>query len=471
MEISPCLILGVRMGEGYNMIHSFKLLGKALVLDVCSGAIHEVDDCVFDLLQLAEVADGKRPDVGHPVWERYDVKEIEQALKDIEELREQGLLFSEDVYQDCKTAQMKQQPVVKALCLHVAHDCNLRCAYCFAGTGAFHGGRSLMDAQTGRAAIDFVIRSSGVRRNIEIDFFGGEPLMNLDVVRDIVAYANEQGAKHEKNFRFTITTNGMLLDQETRDFFNQTMSNVVLSIDGRREINDRVRKSLDGKSVYDTIVPQFLALAQEREQQNYFVRGTFTGLNLDFSKDVLHLADLGFEQISVEPVVEAPESPRAIREEDLPLVFAEYEKLAEEYVKRRQGKNPFSFFHFHIDLTGGPCVLKRIAGCGAGHEYLAVTPDGSLYPCHQLVGEKEFYMGNVKDGLTELDLRDRFRASNIYTKQGCSDCWARFYCSGGCHANAYHFNGDMDKPYTLACEMQKKRIECAIAIEMALQEE
>lgn len=446
------------------MIHKFNLLGDNIVLDVYSGAVHVVDDCLYDMLDCP-IKDGL-PDITK-MKAGYTREQIEEALLDIASLKEQGMLFSEDEYGTC-IKNLNQESVVKALCLHVAHDCNLRCEYCFAGTGSFSGKRSLMDLETGKAAIDFVIKNSGKRKNIEIDFFGGEPLMNLDVVREITAYAKEQGERHGKNFRFTITTNGMLLDESTKDFINENMSNVVLSIDGRKNVNDRVRKSLNGESVYDAIVPRFIDLADSRGQDNYYVRGTFTAYNLDFAEDVMHLADLGFEQISVEPVVEKETFKSAIRPEHLPKLYEEYEKLARQYVERKKSDKPFSFFHFMVDLSQGPCVLKRLRGCGAGSEYLAVTPDGELYPCHQFVGHEEYLMGNVFDGKLDHKIKEEFERSNVYTKPACADCWAKFYCSGGCQANAYQFNGDITKPHEISCQLQRKRTECAIAVEVAL---
>ena len=455
------------------MIHKYKLLGQNIVMDVYSSAVHVVDDIIFDMLD--HIAEPFSPETDVPenimtaMKDKYTEQEINEAYEEIKELYKAEQLFTPDYYANI-AKNRKKKSVVKALCLHVAHDCNLRCKYCFADTGEFHGGRSLMSVETGKKAIDFVINNSGSRRNIEIDFFGGEPLMNFSVVKEITEYAKEQGEKHGKNFRFTITTNGLLLNDDVKKYVNENMSNVVLSIDGRKETNDRMRYRVDGSGSYDSIVPKFIDLAESRGQQNYYVRGTFTAHNKDFSKDVMHLADLGFKQTSVEPVVAPYEEEYALTQADMPEVFAEYEKLAEEYVKRRKEGKPFNFFHFMVDLDQGPCVIKRLSGCGAGCEYVAVTPEGDIYPCHQFVGNTDFKMGNVYDGTMDEDIKTTFEKSNIYTKDACRDCFAKFYCSGGCSANAYNFNKDINKPYELACEMERKRVECAIAIEAALAE-
>ncbi|MCC8169787.1 MAG: thioether cross-link-forming SCIFF peptide maturase [Oscillospiraceae bacterium] len=452
------------------MIHKYKLLGLNVVMDIYSGAVHVVDDVMYDMLDyILEpfIAENKCPDyIKEGLKDRYPDSEFEESYSEICCLVKEGQLFTEDCYAEI-AKNWNKQSVVKALCLHVAHDCNLRCKYCFADTGEFHGGRSLMSAEVGKKAIDFVIENSAQRRNIEIDFFGGEPLMNFDTVKEITEYAKLEGEKHGKNFRFTVTTNGILLNEDIKNYINENMSNVVLSIDGTKETNDRVRYRVDGSGSYDTIVPKFKDLAESRNQDNYYVRGTFTAYNSEFSKDVLHLADLGFKQTSVEPVVASYSEDYALREEHIPTVFAEYEKLAEEYIKRWREGNGFNFFHFMVDLDQGPCAIKRLSGCGAGHEYLAVAPNGDIYPCHQFVGNKDFLMGNVNDGKIREDIKQTFEKSNIYTKDKCRDCFAKFYCSGGCSANAYNFNGDINKPYELACEFEKKRVECAIAIEAA----
>lgn len=441
-----------------------------IVLDICSGAVHVVDDCVYDMLDyLLEpfTPESACPDfIADELSKKYSKEDIEESYSEICELYRAGQLFTEDTYEEF-AKNWDKQSVVKALCLHIAHDCNLRCKYCFAGTGEYHGERGMMSAETGKKAIDFVIANSGSRKNIEIDYFGGEPLMNFGVVKEITEYAKEQGKKHGKNFRFTVTTNGILLDEEKKKYINENMSNVVLSIDGRKEVNDRMRPRVDGSGTYDAILPKFIDMAESRNQDNYYVRGTFTAFNKDFANDVIHLADLGFKQTSVEPVVAPEDEEYALTEKDLPEIFDQYEKLAAEYLKRWKEGNWFNFFHFMIDLDQGPCAIKRLSGCGAGHEYLAVAADGDLYPCHQFVGNKDFLMGNVYDGRLDEKIRKYFEDSNIYTKDKCRGCFAKFYCSGGCSANAFNFNGDINKPYELACEMEKKRVECAIAVEAA----
>lgn len=441
-----------------------------IVLDIYSGAVHVVDDICYDMLDyLLEpfIPESTCPDfIADAMKDKYSADEINEAYSDIFTLHANGQLFCEDCYEEF-AKNWNKQSVVKALCLHIAHDCNLRCKYCFAGTGEYHGERGIMSAETGKKAIDFVIANSGNRKNIELDYFGGEPLMNFEVVKAITDYAKEQGEKHGKNFRFTITTNGVLLDEDKKKYINENMSNVVLSIDGRKEVNDRMRTRVDGSGTYDNILPKFLDMAKSRNQDNYYVRGTFTAFNKDFAKDVIHLADLGFKQTSVEPVVAPDEAEYALSEADIPVVFEQYEILAEEYLKRWREGNWFNFFHFMIDLDQGPCAVKRLSGCGAGHEYLAVAANGDLYPCHQFVGDHDFLMGNVYDGEINKEIRDYFEKSNIYTKEKCKNCFAKFYCSGGCSANAHNFNGDINKPYELACEFEKKRVECAIAVEAA----
>lgn len=450
------------------MIHKFRLFDKNIVLDVNSGAVHIFDDLAFELLDL--YGEYGREDILAGLSGRYPAEDIAEALDELDGLKSRGQLFSEDIYGDYLPA-WDRKPVVKALCLHIAHDCNLRCRYCFASTGDFGSGRKLMPPETGKRAIDFLIKGSGGRRNLEIDFFGGEPLMNFGAVREIVRYAEERGREAGKNFRFTLTTNAILLNEEHKAFINEHMGNIVLSIDGRKEVNDRMRFRADGTGTYSAILPKIRDIAQSRGQEGYYVRGTFTRENLDFSADVLHLADLGFKQISVEPVVAAKDSGFDLREEDLPALFGEYEKLAAEYVKRHREGNGFNFFHFMLDLEQGPCVAKRLKGCGSGYEYLAVTPEGDIFPCHQFVGMDGFKMGNVNDDdALDEEIRDRFKNSTIYTKKDCRTCWARFYCSGGCAANAFQFNKSLDKPYKVGCELEKKRVECALwakACEMA----
>lgn len=450
------------------MIHKYKLLDKNIVLDVYSGAVHVVDDVMYDMLDFMLepfIAENKCPDyIADELSGKYPREEIDESYAEICELYRAGQLFAPDSYEEI-AKNWNKKSVVKALCLHVAHDCNLRCKYCFADTGEFHGGRCLMSAETGKKAIDFVIKSSGARKNIEIDYFGGEPLMNFGVVREITEYAKAEGEKHGKNFRFTVTTNGILLNEDIKKYINENMSNVVLSIDGTKETNDRMRYRVDGSGSYDSIVPKFQDLAESRNQDRYYVRGTFTAYNKDFAKDVIHLADLGFKQTSVEPVVAPETEDYALTKEDIPVIFREYEKLTEEYIKRYKEGKGFNFFHFMIDLDQGPCVVKRLSGCGAGHEYLAVAPNGDIYPCHQFVGNNDFLMGNVDSGTIDEKIKSYFERSNIYTKEKCKNCFAKFYCSGGCCANAWNFNGDINKPYELACEFEKKRVECAIAIE------
>lgn len=454
------------------MIHQYKNNGYNIVLDVNSGCVHVVDDLVYDIIALYENMDTEA--IVTEIMERYRVagavvkeQEIREAIKEIEELKEQGSLFTEDIYKDYIIDFKKRQTVVKALCLHIAHDCNLACRYCFAEEGEYKGRRALMSYEVGKQALDFLIQHSGNRRNLEVDFFGGEPLMNFDVVKQLVAYGREQEVLHDKKFRFTLTTNGILLDDDIIEFINQEMSNVVLSIDGRKEVNDFMRPARNGKGSYDVILPKFKKVAESRNQTNYYVRGTFTHHNLDFAADVLHLADLGFEQISVEPVVAAPEESYAIKKEDIARICEEYDALAKEMIERKKKGRGFHFFHFMIDLTGGPCVAKRLSGCGSGTEYLAVTPWGDLYPCHQFVGTEEFLMGNVFDGVIKTDIRDEFKLCNVYAKEKCKECFARFYCSGGCAANSFHFHGTINDAYDIGCELQRKRVECAIMIKAA----
>ena len=450
------------------MIHKFKNLGQYIVLDVASGAIHSLDEKAYDLLDCYDEGGTFFPEKAAELG--LVGPEYGEAAEELQSLIDDKLLFTKDIYAEI-AKHWDKRSVVKALCLHIAHDCNLRCKYCFADGGEYMGKRELMSAEVGKKAIDFVIGQSGNRKNIEIDYFGGEPLMNFDAVKEITEYAKEQGRLHGKSFRFTITTNGVLLDGDKQAYINENMSNVVLSLDGRKEVHDAVRVRVDGSGSYDRVVPKFQKLADSRNQNNYYVRGTFTRDNLDFAEDVKHLMDLGFEQISVEPVVAPETEDYSLRREDLPAIFAEYDRLAEMLTNTRKSGKFVNFFHFMIDLEQGPCAYKRLSGCGSGHEYLAVTPSGDLYPCHQFVGKPEFKMGTVFEGKLDENIRKRFMNSNIYTKEACSACWNRFYCSGGCAANAFNMNGDIDKPYEIACEMQKKRTECAIAMAAALSEE
>ena len=454
------------------MVHQYKSNGYNIVLDVNSGCVHVVDDLAYDVIELWEK--NTPAEIAQAMLEKYagqpDITqaEIEQVIADVRSLQEDGSLFSEDVYRDAVIDFKKRNAVVKALCLHVAHDCNLGCKYCFADEGEYMGRRALMSFEVGKQALDFLIQNSGSRVNLEVDFFGGEPLMNFDVVKQLVAYGRSQEKEHNKKFRFTITTNGVLLNDEILDFVNQEMGNIVLSIDGRKEVNDRMRPFRNGNgSSYDLILPKFKKVAESRQQDRYYVRGTYTHFNKDFASDVLHLADQGFEQISVEPVVAPASQPYAIREEDLPELCAEYDKLAKEILARRKAGKGFNFFHFMIDLTGGPCIYKRISGCGAGTEYLAVTPWGDLYPCHQFVGNTDFLLGNVYEGVKNTELQDRFKLCNVYARESCKDCFAKFRCSGVCSANAYNYSADINGNYEIGCELQRKRIECAVMIKAA----
>ncbi len=451
------------------MVHQYKNNGYNIVLDVNSGAVHVVDDVMYDVIPL--FSESTKEDIVHSLKSKYKEADIEEAWDEVKELAEDDQLFTKDAYEGY-IDQFKTRPtVVKALCLHIAHDCNLACRYCFAEEGEYHGRRALMSFEVGKAALDFLIANSGNRRNLEVDFFGGEPLMNFDVVKQLVAYGREQEKIHNKNFRFTLTTNGVLLNDDIMEFANKEMGNVVLSIDGRKEVHDYMRPFRKGAGSYDLIVPKFQKFAESRNQDKYYVRGTFTHNNLDFSKDVLHLADLGFKQISVEPVVAQPTEDYALREEDLPQLFEEYDKLAVEMIKRHKEGKDFNFFHFMIDLEGGPCVAKRLSGCGSGTEYLAVTPWGDFYPCHQFVGEEKFLMGNVYDGIKNTELQNEFKCCNVYAKEKCRNCFARFYCSGGCAANSYNFHGSITDAYDIGCELEKKRVECAIMIKAALADE
>ncbi len=451
------------------MVHQYKNNGYNIVLDVNSGAVHVVDDVAYDVIPLFETS--TKEEIIDSLKERYLQAEITESYEEVKELAEQGSLFTKDQYQGYMEQFQDRPTVVKALCLHIAHDCNLACRYCFAEEGEYHGRRALMSFEVGKAALDFLIANSDSRRNLEVDFFGGEPLLNFDVVKRLVAYGREQEKLHDKKFRFTLTTNGVLLDDEVMEFANQEMANVVLSIDGRKEVHDKMRPFRKGAGSYELIVPKFQKLAESRNQDRYYVRGTFTHHNLDFSKDVLHLADLGFRQISVEPVVAQPEDDYALQEADVPKLLEEYDTLAAEMLKRHREGKDFNFFHFMIDLEGGPCVAKRLSGCGSGTEYLAVTPWGDFYPCHQFVGDEAFLMGNVTDGLQNKQLQNQFKRCNVYAKEKCRECFARFYCSGGCAANSYHFHGSITDVYDIGCELQKKRIECAIMLKAALAEE
>lgn len=458
------------------MIHCYQSNGYSIVMDVNSGAVHVVDDLVYQLVPLLEPLVKEKKDKGEILdfvkaqQLPYTEEETAEAVDEILLLAQEGQLYTEDIYENYIDSFKNRETVVKALCLHIAHDCNLACRYCFAEEGEYHGRRAIMSYEVGKKALDFLVANSGNRTNLEVDFFGGEPLMNWEVVKQLVAYGRSLEEEHHKKFRFTITTNGVLLNDEILEFVNKEMGNMVLSIDGRKEVHDRMRPHRGGQGSYDEIVPKFKKAAESRGQMNYYVRGTYTHYNTDFAKDVLHLADLGFKQISVEPVVAPETEDYAIREEDLPQLLAQYDELAEEMNKRRKEGNGFNFFHFMIDLEGGPCVAKRLSGCGSGTEYLAVTPWGDLYPCHQFVGNEDFLMGNVDEGVLRTDIRDEFKQCNVYAKEKCKDCFAKFYCSGGCAANSYNFTGNVNGSYDIGCELQRKRIECAIMIKAALSE-
>ena len=452
------------------MIHQYKSNGYNIVLDVESGAVHVVDDITYDVISLYE--ENSADEIISKLKSSYNEDEIRECISEVKELVEDGQLFTEDIYEPfVEKFKEKRQTVVKALCLHIAHDCNLACKYCFAEEGEYHGRRALMSFEVGKKALDFLVANSGNRVNLEVDFFGGEPLMNWDVVKQLVAYGRSLEKPNNKKFRFTLTTNGVLLNDEVMEFVNKEMSNVVLSLDGRKEVNDRMRPFRTGKGSYDLIVPKFQKLAESRNQTNYYIRGTFTRNNLDFSEDVKHFADLGFKQMSIEPVVGQEEDPYSIREQDLPQIMEEYDKLALEYIDRYKKGNGFNFFHFMIDLTQGPCVYKRLSGCGSGTEYLAVTPWGDFYPCHQFVGNEDFLMGNVDEGIIKPEIVKEFGNCNVYSKEKCKNCFAKFYCSGGCAANSYNFHGTINDAYDIGCEMQRKRVECSIMIKAALADE
>ena len=448
------------------MVHQYKNNGYNIVLDVNSGSVHVVDEIVYDMIPMYEGSGLE--EITAKLNGRYKEEDIKEAYEEITELKEAGALFTEDIYENYIDSFKNRQPVVKALCLHIAHDCNLACQYCFAEEGEYHGRRALMSFEVGKKALDFLVANSGSRRNLEVDFFGGEPLMNWEVVKQLVEYGRSIEEANNKKFRFTLTTNGVLLNDEILDFVNKEMGNIVLSTDGRKEVHDRMRPFRNGKGSYDLIMPKFKKAAESRNQTNYYVRGTFTHYNLDFSKDVLSLADEGFKQISVEPVVASPEDAYALRTEDLPQIFEEYDKLAVEMIKREKEGRGFNFFHFMIDLTGGPCVYKRLSGCGSGTEYLAVTPWGDLYPCHQFVGNEDFLLGNVDDGIVKKNICEEFKQCNVYSKPKCKDCFAKLFCSGGCAANSYNFHGNINDSYEVGCEMERKRVECAIMIKAAL---
>ena len=457
------------------MVHQYKLNGYNIVLDTCSGSVHTVDEVAYDIIAMYK--QNSKEEIVAEILKKYgdlpDVteEEILLCMEDIAALEESGKLFSKDQFEGLAYDYKNNSKVVKALCLHVAHTCNLNCSYCFASQGKYQGERALMSFEVGKQAFDFLIANSGTRKNLEVDFFGGEPMMNWDVVKQLVAYARSVEKQHNKNFRFTFTTNGMLLNDEVIDFLNKEMVNVVLSLDGRKEVNDHFRKNYAGQGSYDTIVPNFQRLVEKRGGKDYYVRGTFTHNNVDFTNDLFHMADLGFTELSMEPVVCPPDDPYALTKEDLPKLFEQYEILAKEMLRRKKEGRGFTFYHYMLDLKNGPCIYKRITGCGSGTEYMAVTPWGELFPCHQFVGDPKYSLGNIWDGVTNTAVQDEFRSCNAYARPEFKDCWANLYCSGGCAANAYHATGNINGIYEYGCELFKKRIECAVMMQVAESEE
>lgn len=449
--------------------------GYNIILDQNSGCVHSVDDVAYDIINMYESK--SKDDIKAFILDKYkdreDVtpEEIDLCFDDIESLISDGRLFAKDTFEDVAKEFKKRQGVLKAICLHVAHDCNLACKYCFAGKGEYDGPKGLMSFETGKRALDFLIEQSGTRHNLEVDFFGGEPLLNWDVCKKLVEYGREQEKIHNKNFRFTITTNGLLINDDVIDFCNKEMGNVVLSLDGRKSTNDIMRVSRNGSGSYDLIVDKFKKFANSRNQENYYMRGTYTHNNLDFSKDILHMADLGFKELSIEPVVCDPNEPYALKDSDLPVLKEQYQILADEMLKRYRKGNGFTFYHYMIDLDAGPCIVKRVSGCGVGTEYLAVTPTGDLYPCHQFVGDEKFLLGNLWDGIKNKEVLEQFENCNVYSHKECKDCFAKLYCSGGCAANAYHTTGSVNGIYEFGCELHRKRIECAIMLKVAEAEE
>lgn len=451
------------------MVHQYKLLGYNIVLDICSGSVHVVDDVAYDIISLFE--GNSKETVLSKIKEKYagkdgfSEKESEECYRQIEELKNAGKLFSKDNFEPMAgELKARTSGVVKALCLHIAHTCNLNCSYCFASQGKYHGERALMSYEVGKRALDFLVENSGTRRNLEVDFFGGEPLMNFDVVKKLVEYARSIEKEKGKNFRFTLTTNGVLIDEDVIDFANREMSNVVLSLDGRKEVHDRYRVDYAGNGSFEKIVPKFQKLVKARGGKNYYMRGTFTHANPDFLEDIKTMLDLGFNELSMEPVVAAANDPSALTEEDKAIVMKQYEDLAKLMIERDKEGRPFTFYHYMIDLKGGPCIYKRISGCGSGTEYMAVTPWGDLYPCHQFVGDEKFKLGDIWNGVQNKEVQNEFAACNVYAREECRSCWARLYCSGGCAANAYHSTGSVTGVYKYGCELFKKRMECAIAV-------
>ena len=455
------------------MIHRFKMGEYCIVLDVCSGSVHSVDPLAYEMIGCFE-ENGREEVICHAEKSFPDVdrEEIEECYEQIEALKDMGKLFSKDGFEGLtgKLAE-KNKGIVKALCLHVAHTCNLSCAYCFAGQGRYSGESALMSFEVGKKALDFLVANSGTRRNLEVDFFGGEPLMNFQVVKDLVAYARSIEKDAKKNFRFTLTTNGMLIDDDVIEFANKEMSNVVLSLDGRKEVHDRFRVDHAGKGSWERIVPKFQKLVKARGDRGYYIRGTFTHFNPDFLEDIKEMLDLGFTELSMEPVVCSPDSPSALDAKDREVVMEQYEELAKLMLQRKREGKPFTFYHYMLDLKSGPCIYKRISGCGSGNEYMAVTPTGDLYPCHQFVGDEKFKLGNVFEGLDNPEVQAEFAACNVYTRKECRECWARLYCSGGCAANAYHASGSISGIYEAGCDLFRKRMECAIMLAVASEED
>lgn len=450
------------------MVHQYKLNDVNIVMDIISGSIHVVDDVTYDLIQDYESSN--KEDIIDKLSLSYDLpkEEISDIYDDVTELKNAGKLFNKDTYEEMAgDLKEKTSGVIKALCLHIAHTCNLNCSYCFASQGKYHGDRALMSLEVGKRAIDFLVENSGSRHNLEVDFFGGEPLMNFQVVKDIVAYARSIEKEHNKNFRFTLTTNGVLVDDDVIDFANRECSNVVLSLDGRKEIHDKYRVDLAGNGSFDKIVPKFQKFVKMRGGKNYYIRGTFTHANPDFLKDIKTMLDLGFTELSMEPVVSSPDDNTSLTEDDKPIILKQYEELASLMLQRDREGKPFTFYHYMIDLEGGPCIYKRISGCGSGTEYMAVTPWGDLYPCHQFVGDDKYKLGDIYKGVSNKDIQKEFASCNVYARSECRDCWARLYCSGGCAANAYHATGDIKGVYEYGCDLFKKRLECAIYVEVS----
>ena len=457
------------------MVHQYQLNGYNIVLDTCSGSVHVVDDVAYDIIALYQSKSAA--EITKEILEKYGksqgvtAQDVQECMEDIQSLEQEKKLFTKDIYENMAHEFKYRNNVIKALCLHVAHTCNLNCSYCFASQGKYQGDRALMSFEVGKQALDFLIAHSGNRRNLEVDFFGGEPLMNWEVVKQLVAYARTQEPIYNKNFRFTLTTNGMLINDDVIEFANREMHNVVLSLDGRKDVHDHFRKDYAGQGSYDRIVPKFQKLVASRGGKGHYIRGTFTHNNIDFTNDIFHMADLGFTELSMEPVVCAPDDPYALTEEDLPILLEQYELLAKEMLRRKKEGKGFTFYHYMLDLSHGPCIYKRITGCGSGTEYMAVTPWGELFPCHQFVGDSAYSLGNVWDGIIHPEVQEQFRKCNAYSRPECKDCWAKFYCSGGCAANAYHATGNILGTYEYGCKLFKKRIECAIMLQVAEQAE